>query len=101
MERRDEKPAVAQEHGRAVVCGQDLDVWARLGHARRTDEDAAERLVLADELEIGFEARDLAPVGVPRDLHVIEAGMVPVEQDHLGARTEDRAAAAPNRLLEP
>src|SRR5215210_5423175 len=101
MERRDEKAAVAQEYGRTVVAGQDLDARAGLGHAGRTDEDAAQRLVLAGQLEIGVEARDLTPVRVPRDLHVDEAEMVSVEQDHPGARPEDRPSEAPDRLLDP
>src|SRR5690242_3722460 len=59
VERRDEHPAVAQQHRLAVELGQHLDAGARLGHPRRADEDPAQRLGLAGQLEIGLEARDL------------------------------------------
>src|SRR6186997_2324487 len=55
MERRDEDAPVAQEHRLAVERRDDLHVGARLGHARRADEDAAQRQLVADELEVGLE----------------------------------------------
>ena len=63
---------------------------ARFGDPRRADEDAAQRLVLALQLEVGLEARDLAPVGVAADLEVEQAEVAAVEQDHPGAGAEQR-----------
>src|SRR5690242_12108189 len=72
VKRRDEDAAVAQQHRLAFELGQNLDAGPRVRHARRADEDAAERLVLAGQLEVGLEARDLAAVCVARDLEVDE-----------------------------
>src|SRR5918992_3938518 len=65
MERGDEDPPVAHEHGLAVALRQHLDVVTDPADARRADEDTPQRLVLAGQLEVGFEARDLAAVRVP------------------------------------
>src|SRR5437763_258661 len=59
VERGDEHAALAQQHRLAVELGQHLDAGSRLGNARRSDEDPPERLVLAGQLEVGLEARDL------------------------------------------
>src|SRR5437868_4178958 len=72
MERRDEEPAFPREHRRAVVGGKNLHLGPGIHHPRRADEDAAERLGLAGEGEVGLEARRLPPVGVPRHLEVDE-----------------------------
>src|SRR5918911_4338922 len=100
MERRDEEAALPREHGHAVVLGEHLDLRARLADARRADEDPAQRLVLTGEAQVGLEARHLAPVGVPLHLEVDEIEVVPVEDDHPGARAEDRAGERPQRLVE-
>src|SRR5919201_1376354 len=60
----------------------------------------AEEDRLAGELEVGLEARDLAPVGVAVDLEVDKAEVVAVEHDHPGARSEHRPAEAPQRLVQ-
>src|SRR5215470_7632412 len=73
MERRDQHAPLAQQHRLAVQLRQDLDVRARLGDTRSADEDAPQRLVVAGELEVGLEARHLAPVGVARHLEVEHA----------------------------
>src|SRR5438309_10759687 len=86
VERRHEKPALPQEDRLAVVLCQHLDGRACFAHARRTDEDAAERGVLACEPEIRLEARHLAAVGVPVDLEVDETEVLTVEDDHPRAR---------------
>src|SRR5689334_19352191 len=44
MERRDEHPAVAEQHRLAVELGQHLDVRAGFRDPGRADEDAAQRL---------------------------------------------------------
>src|SRR5262249_40392784 len=89
VKRRDEEAALAEQHRLAVELGEDLDVGADVAHARRADEDAAQGLVWRAqasgkarrplfvavvgfavaatrrvELEVGLEARDLAPVPV-------------------------------------
>src|SRR5215213_7241892 len=52
MKRGDEELALADEHRHAVVLREHLDAWPRLRHARRADEDAVQRLLLAGECEI-------------------------------------------------
>src|SRR5438128_1794529 len=90
VERRNEDAAVAHQHRLALVLGEDLDFLPRRPHPRRANEDAAERLGLALEPEIGLEARDLAAVRVAVDLEVDEAEVFPVEHDHSGAGAQDR-----------
>src|SRR5438128_6471655 len=51
VERRDEEATLPQENRLALVLCQDLDVRPCLAHARRTDEDAAKRLVIPSEPE--------------------------------------------------
>ena len=85
----------------AVVLGQDLDVRPRLLDPRRADEDAAQRLRLALDVEVGLEAVHLPAPRVPRDLEVDEPEVVPVEHDHPGARAEIGAAELAHRLVEP
>src|SRR5687767_2206202 len=46
MEGGDENPAVTQENRLARMLGENLDAGAVVGHARRADEDAAQRLVV-------------------------------------------------------
>src|SRR4249920_3479526 len=41
VERGDQDAALAQEHGLAVVLGEDLDLGACVAHPRRADEHAA------------------------------------------------------------
>src|ERR671936_1791656 len=101
VERRDEEAALPREHRIAAVLGEHLDLRPRVEHARRADEDPAERLVLAREVQVGLEARDLTPVGVPRHLEVDEVEVVPVEHDHPRARAEDRSGERAERLVEP
>src|SRR6185295_20241544 len=59
VERRDDEPSVANEHRLAVQLGEHLDAVADVAHARRPDEHAVQRLAV--QLELGLEARDLAP----------------------------------------
>ena len=106
MERGDKDAAVPEQDRLAPsswqsALGEDLNAGAVVGHARRADEDAAQRLVVAVEVEIGLEARELAAVGVSIDLEVGKAEVSSVEQDHPGAGAEDRLLEAPHRLLEP
>ena len=58
-------------------------------------------LVVAGELEVGLEARDLPPVRVARDLEVEHAEVVAVEQDHPGAGAEHRPGELADGVLEP
>src|SRR5690349_13715241 len=101
MEGGDQHPALAQEHRVAVQLGQHLHLGAGCGHTRRADEYAAQRPVLAGELEIGLEARHLPSVAVPRHLEVKHAEVIAVEEDHPRARAEQRLRELPQRVLQP
>src|SRR5438067_4439743 len=98
---RDEETAVPEQHRLTGVLREHLDLRPGLANKRRPDEDAAQRLVVAREPQVGLEARDLPAVGVPLDLEVDEAEVVPVEDDHPRARAEDRAGERAQRLVEP
>ena len=80
MERRDEHAAVAQQHRLSVQLREHLDVRPGLANARRADEDATKGPLVAVELDVGLEARDLAPVRVPLDLEVCEPEVRTVER---------------------
>ena len=101
MERRDEHAPVAQQHRLAVELGQHLDVRADVADTRSADEDAAERLVLACDLEVGLEARDLPAVGVPVDHDVGETEMarssriMPAQVPKIGRSNERIASSSP------
>src|SRR6266581_2977195 len=58
MKRGDEKTALAQEDGGAVLLREHLDLRARVAHSGRADEHAPQRLLLARQREVGLEARD-------------------------------------------
>lgn len=101
VEGGNEHAALTQEYGLAVVLGQHLDLRTGLAHARRADEDSAQRDDLILQLEIGLEARDLASVRVPLDddVHLLERTPAR-EQDHAGARSEDRPPELPDGFLQ-
>src|SRR3954469_25322246 len=90
MERRDEHSPLARQHRMTVVLGEDRHVGTGVLDPRRADEDAAQRRVLALDVEVGLEAVNLPPPGVPRHLEVDEAKVVPVEDDHPRAGAENR-----------
>ena len=100
MERRDEEPALAREHGVTVDFGEHLDVGAGLLEPRRADEDGAQRLVAVADVEVGLEAVHLAAERVALGAVVAEAEVVAVEDDHPGARPEDRAVELAHRVVE-
>ena len=93
VERGDEEPPLAREHRVPVVLGQHLDAGADLVDPRRADEHGLDRLA-ARELELGLERRHLPAERVPADLDVDQAEVVAVEDDHPGARPEDRRLEA-------
>src|SRR6266851_6542412 len=99
MERCHEDAPVANEHGSALVLGENLHV-ARRTHARRANEDAAQRGAVTCQRKIGLEARDLTAIRVPVDLDVDEAEMVAVEDDQAGTGTQDRTVERTDRLVE-
>src|SRR2546421_5199605 len=101
VERRDEQAALAEEHRLAVELGQHLDLRTALDDARRADEHPAQRPLLAGELKIRLEARDLAAVRVAGDLDVEETEVLAVEQDHPGTGSEHRPGESADRVLEP
>src|SRR6185437_7142344 len=96
-----QKPAVADEHRLALQLGEDFDLLAHLAHPRRSDEDASQRPVVARELEIGLEARDLAAECVPIDLEVDGPEVITVEHDHSRAGAEDRPVERGNCGIQP
>src|SRR5215207_4476772 len=85
----------------AAVLGEHLHPGPGVRDARRADEDASQRLVVAGELQVGLEARDLAAVRVALHLDVDEPEVLPVEQDHPGAGPEHGPREAADRLFEP
>ena len=101
MERGDEDPALAREDRAAVVLGQHLDVVTGLLDPGRADEDAAQRLGVALQLEVGLEARDLAAVGVAPHDDVQQPEVLAVEHDHPGAGAEDGPLEPAQRLVDP
>src|SRR5438876_2821822 len=57
VERRDDEAAVADEHRLSVELREHLDLGPDLAHAGRPDEDAAQRIAVA-QVEIGLETGD-------------------------------------------
>src|SRR5450759_3835718 len=109
VERCNKDTAFARKHGPTVVPGENLDRRARALDPRCADEDGAQRLALAHQLEIGLEAVHLAPVGVAAndDVDQPEQRLVgqgvnggTCEQDHSGAGAEDGALESENRRLQ-
>ncbi len=100
VERGYEKPALPEQHRRAVVARQNLHLRACVGDPGGADEHTPKRLGLARKREVGLEARDLAAVAVPLDVDVDETEMRAVEQDHSGAgprRPAPRSCGSPPR----
>src|SRR5689334_13376454 len=92
VEGGDEEPALARQHRMAVDLREHLDVRPRVLEPRRADEDGAQRLVAVPDVEVGLEAPHLAAERVAPRRVVPEAEVASVEDDHPGARAEDRAA---------
>src|SRR5258705_7954057 len=93
MERRDEDPAVAREHGMPVDFGEDLDIRPCILDPRRANEHRAQGLAFSD-VEIRFERMHLPTERIPRGADVGEPEMVAIEHDHPGAGAEDRRVEA-------
>ncbi len=100
MEGGDEEPPVARQHRMAVELGEHVDARPRLLEPRRADEDGAQRLGALADVEVRLEAPHLAAEGVPPRGVVAEAEMVAIEDDHPGARPEDRAAERADGFVE-
>src|SRR5436190_11622882 len=100
VERRDENPAVAEQHRLAFELCEHLDAGAALVEPWGANEDAAQGLVGAVEPQVGLEARDLAPVGVAVDDDVGEPEVLPVEHDHPGAGAEHGPVEVAQRLVQ-
>ena len=97
MEAGGQQVALTHEHRIAIVRRQDFDVGTDRFDAWGADEHAVERSLIAGEVEVGFEAVDLAAVAIashgdlerPEVLLVVAAVEDLVgEQDHPGARAE-------------
>src|SRR5918995_7090650 len=101
VERREQEATVTDEHRLAIVLREHLDVGADLAHAWRPDENAAQLVFIPLDVEVGLEARDLAPVGVSVDDEIDETQVVAVEHDHPSACAEHGSLEAADRLVEP
>ena len=100
MERRCQHPAVAYEHGLAAQPSEHLHRRPGVHDPRCPDENAANGLRLALEVDVGLEARHLPSERVARHLDIEETKVRAVEEDHARTRPEERARARRNRLLE-
>ena len=103
MERRDEDVAVAQQHRLAVELGEHLDARRRpratRGARMKTPRNGS---LSPSKVEVGLEARDLAPVGVPLDLEVDAARgasrssrIIPAQVPKIGRRNARIASSRP------
>src|SRR3954453_2854215 len=70
VERRDEVAPLAREHRPAVDLAEHLHLGPEVLDPRRADEDRADRLVRALDVQIGLEGCDLAAERVPTHRHV-------------------------------
>ena len=102
MERGDEDPAFARQHGVPVELGEHLDPGAGLLDPRRADEDAAERLLACPSSRSVSKLRDLAPERVAPTFDVGErrdgrgrAGSSPRRCRRSAARTRWSASSIP------
>src|SRR6478736_9405877 len=84
----------------AVELREHLDVRPHVLEPRRADEDGAKRSLSIRNIKVRLEAVHLAAECVSSRPPVAEAEMVAVEDDHPGARAEDRAAEPAHRLVE-
>src|SRR5436190_17448247 len=100
VEGGDEEPPLARQDRVAVDLGEHVDVGSRVLEPRRADEDSAQRLVPVPDVQVRFEAAHLAAESVAPRAVVAEAEVVAVENDHPGARSQDRAAELAHRVVE-
>ena len=100
VERGGEDAPLAYQDRLLPEAADDLHAGPGIDDPRRADEHALERLPVALELDVGLEARHLAPVGVPLDHDIEQPEVGAVEEDHAGARSEERSGEAGHRLLE-
>ena len=101
VEGRDEDPPLTGEDGMPVDRREDLHIRSCLADPRCPDEDRAKRLVLAGDLDVGLEARDLPTERIPLHGDVDQAEPLAIEDDHPGARPEHCALEALDRVIEP
>src|SRR6476661_6380612 len=100
MERSHEDRSLPREHRMAVDLGEHLDVGTGGLDPGRTNEDRAQRLVAVPDVEICLEALHLPAESVSLRADIDEPEVVPVEDDHAGARPEDRRVEPSHRLVE-
>jgi hypothetical protein len=100
MEGSDQEPTLPKQDWLAVELREHVDALASATDAGRADENAPQRHVFSGQVEIRFEARNLPPVGVARDIDIEEAEMLLVEHNQAGAGAENRPLEAPHRVLE-
>src|SRR3954452_22207184 len=100
MEGGDEEPSLARQHRMAVDLREHLDVGPCLLEPRRADEDGAQRLLAVSDVEVSLETPHLPAERVASRPVVAEAEVVAVENDHPGARAEDRAVEPPHCVVE-
>src|SRR5918995_2097310 len=96
VEGGDEVAPVPKEHRLAVELREHVHLRADAGDPGSADEDPPKRRAAVAEFQIGLEARHLAAICVPLDLHVNEPELLPPEQDHARAGSEDGPLEPPN-----
>src|SRR3954451_15448720 len=109
VERGDKDTSVACEHAVAFVLRQHLDPGPDLLDPGRADEDAADGSVLARHVQVCLEAAHLAAERIAADDDVGQAEQrlarlrvdgVAGDEDHPGARPEDRLRGRAESLVE-
>src|SRR5580765_8493670 len=100
VKRRNQEAPLAQEDGLAVVLRQHFHLVPQVADARRADEDAAQRLVVVAESQVGLEARDLAAVRVSIDVQIHQVEVPAIEHDHAGTGAEYRPGEGAQGLVE-
>src|SRR6185436_1940329 len=100
MEGREQEAPVAHEHGLAVELAEHLDAVPERADARRPDEDASERDLVAGQVDVRLETPHLSAERIPVDDQVGETEVFPVDHDHPGTGSEDGAAVRADRLVE-
>src|SRR5262245_35565732 len=100
MERGEQEPPIAHEHGLAVERAHHLDTRSEAPDARSPDEHTAKRKVVTDQSDVRLEALHLPPERIPIDDEVDDVEVLAVQHDHPRAGAEDGAVEPADRVVE-